>query len=170
MKKNAALKIFIERFFLVVSLFAIISSAMITFFFIKENDIKIAELKMQIEEKQNIIKDSWNDLSLRESKAGIAIILSLLDDKVAGSDQVIMDYLLLNFPEIKNGKNFLKDILNAVKQDQESDFINSNYEEQIELQRKASAIEKESRFYYNLALFFQTIALFMAVLNRDVCL
>lgn len=160
---------FFSKFVLFIALSMMVSSAMISYFFVRQNEPWIASLRMEAQNKQALIRDVWNTIVKSESRADIAILLSVLPLKDGTDIQAIKKKYLVDFPELTETSNAL-DIIKAAKNEttQSGEYIDNLYLEQVTIQNKISEIESKNKLYSDIAFFLQILSLVLIILRKDL--
>jgi cell division protein FtsL len=145
------------------------SSAIITYYITKQNDTLITSLTMEIENKQTLIKDVWNNVSVNQNKANFAILISLFAKQNNTDLSEIKDYYLSQFMGLGKDPS-IKEILQAIEQNSQtnSDYINNLYFEQTALQMKIATIKQSNRLYTLIAVFLQVLGLVFIIIRKDM--
>ena len=146
-----------------------ISSALISYFLVKESNAEILILKNEVQAKQSLIRDVWNNTIRKNNKVDVALLASLLGDKNNNDLAKIRDYYLSSLSDLAKNAD-ITEILKAAEQQQNTaiEFINDLYIEQTGIQNKVSKLERESKLYSDIAFFLQILSLILIVLNRDI--
>lgn len=157
---------------LYIVIFAIImmvSAALISYFLVKKNEPQLMSLKMDVENKQFLIKNIWDDISKKENRADTLILIETFATKDNATAAEIKNRYLEDFPNIPTNASVIE-ILDAVDKEKSTSVenINNLYLEQITAQRKISNIEQSNKLYANLAFFLQGLGLLLIILKRDI--
>ncbi|HEN5706125.1 TPA: hypothetical protein U6357_003283, partial [Legionella pneumophila] len=112
-KKRSKTSKYLSNLVLILALSMMVSSAVISYFFIRQNELLISSLKMQAQNKQILIKDVWNNIVKKETRADIAILLSVLPVKDEVEVQAIKKDYLRDFSEL-TGTSSTADIVKEV--------------------------------------------------------
>lgn len=145
-----------------------VSSAMISYFFVRQNEPRIASLRMEAQSKQALIRDVWNTIVKKESRADIATLLSTLPVKDGTDIQAIKRNYLIDFPELTETSSAV-DIIKAAKKEtmKSGEYIDNLYLEQVTVQNKISEIESKNKLYSDIAFFLQILSLVLIILKKD---
>lgn len=159
---------FLSKLILFLALSMMVSSAMISYFFVRQNEPRITSLRMEAQSKQALIKDVWNTIVKKESRADIAILLSTLSVKEGTNIQAIKRNYLVDFPELTETTS-AEDIIKSVKKEttKSGEYIDNLYLEQVTLQNKIAEIEGSNKLYSDIAFFLQILSLVLIILRRD---
>lgn len=146
-----------------------VSSALISYFLTRQNDLQISVLNMEMQNKQTLIRDIWNNVGKRESKADIAILILMLANKDNKDIPELKEYYLSEFTELKNDATVL-DILKAVDHEKKAniEYINDLYLEEVVIQNKISNLEQSNKLYSNVAFFLQILGLLLVIVKKDI--
>lgn len=146
-----------------------VSSAMISYFFVRQNEPKIALLRNEAQSKQALIRDVWNNIVKKESRADMAILLSTLPMREGVDIQALKRNYLLDFPELTETSS-VRDIIQSVKQEtaRNGEYIDNLYLEQAAIQNKISEIESKNKLYSDIAFFLQILSLVLIILRKDL--
>lgn len=160
---------FLSKLVLVLALSMMVSSAMISYFFVRQNEPRLASLRIEAQNKQALIRDVWNNIVTKESRADIAILLSVLPLKDGADIQAIKRNYLFDFPELTETSSAL-DIIKAAKKEttQSGEYIDNLYLEQVTVQNKISEIESKNKLYSDIAFFLQILSLVLIILRKDL--
>ena len=166
MKKS---KNFFGVFILFFAIAMMVSSALISYFLTRQNDLQISVLNMEMQNKQTLIRDIWNNVGKRESKADIAILILMLANKDNKDIPELKEYYLSEFTELKNDATVL-DILKAVDHEKKAniEYINDLYLEEVVIQNKISNLEQSNKLYSNVAFFLQILGLLLVIVKKDI--
>ncbi len=161
----------IHLYGILIVIFAIVmmlSSALVSYFLVMKNEPILASLKMEIENKQVLIRDIWNNINNQENKADTLVIISLLANNNNTAAQ-IKDFYLKEFPELNPNANIL-DMLTTVAEKKAADIetINNLYIEQTAAQHNVAKIEQANKSYSSIAFFLQGLGLLLIILKRDI--
>jgi hypothetical protein len=158
----------LSKLVLFFALSMMVSSATISYFFVRYNEPFIASLRLEAQSKQALIRDVWNNIIKKESRADIAILLSILPVKPRTDLQVVKRNYLLDFAELSE-KSTAEEIIKAVKNEskQSGEYIDNLYLEQIKVQNKIAEIEAKNKLYSDIAFFLQILSLVLIILRKD---
>lgn len=153
---------------LFLALAMMVSSAIISYFFVRQNELLIASLRMEAQNKQALIKDVWNNIVKKESRADLAILLSVLPVKDELEIQTIKKNYLTDFSELTETSSAL-DIVKVIKKETQhnGEYIDNLYLEQVAIQNKFNAIEASNKLYSEIAFFLQILSLVLIILRKD---
>ncbi len=154
---------------IVFAVFMMMSSALISYFYVKKNEQHLFSLKMEEENKQFFIRDIWNNISNQENRANTMVLISILSVKENKNAVEIKNLYMKEFPTLNNDSSLL-DILDAVENEKKSDIekINSLYLEQISIERQIENIERTNNLYANIAIFLQVLGLVLIMLKKEI--
>jgi hypothetical protein len=98
----------------------------------------------------------------------MAVLLSFLTEANDQKASALKNYYLRYFPDIKKHASPIK-ITSGVEKDLEetSEYINKIYLEQTQLQQDLSQMERQAKFYADLAFFMQILSLILILLRKD---
>ncbi len=152
--------------------FAIImmgSSAVITYYLTKQNDTLITSLTMEMEDKQTLIKDVWNNVSVNQNKANYAIMLMLFTKQSNTDISAIKDYYLSQFTGLGKDPS-IQEILQAIEQASQSnsEYINNLYFEETALKRQVADVKQKNRLYTMIAVFLQILGFVFIIIRKDM--
>ncbi|HAT8111892.1 TPA: hypothetical protein JA346_07560 [Legionella pneumophila] len=167
-EKRSKTSKYLSNLVLILALSMMVSSAVISYFFIRQNELLISSLKMQAQNKQILIKDVWNNIVKKETRADIAILLSVLPVKDEVEVQAIKKDYLRDFSEL-TGTSSTADIVKEVKKEIEryGEYIDNLYLDQVTIQNKATAIEGSNKLYSEIAFFLQIFSVVLIILRKD---
>lgn len=168
-KKTIISSKFLNKLVLFIALSMMVSSAMISYFFVRQNEPQINFLRTEVQAKQALIRDVWNNIVKKESRADIAILLSVLTVRDGTNIQAIKRNYLIDFPEL-NEQSSTEDIIKEVKKEtmRNGEYIDNLYLEQAAIQDKISRIEHSSKLFSDAAFFLQILSLILIILRRDL--
>lgn len=157
----------IKTIIIFASIVLMLSSALTSYFLVRRNEPIIADLKADLQDKQTLIRDVWNNTANNETKANIAILLSTLADTSKPSITMLIDNYLANFKKL-NHHNSPFEILEAVKSENQNniEYIDNLYLEQTTIQNKINSIERSNKLYSDIAFFLQILSLTLIILEK----
>lgn len=137
-----------------------VSSALISYFFVRQNEPLILALKNEVSDKQNFIRDTWNELNQKDRMVDTAIIISLSKD----AGEIKKQYLA------ELGSENITDILTAAKKEKATkiEAMDNLYLEQVTLQNKISDLEMLNKRYSDIAFFLQIFGLVLIILKKEI--
>lgn len=166
--KNSTKRGMIHTFIIWIALAMMIISALITHFVIMKNQPILDSLKVSAQSKQALIREVWGAVGKKESRADIAILISVLPTKNDKDISYIKKRYLRDFPNLTESSSVL-DIAAAV--DLESgisgEYIDKLYLEQASIQGEISEIESNNKRYAEIAFFLQTLSLVLIILRKE---
>lgn len=167
MKKESKSKL--RKIILLFAIAMMITSALMSYFFVRKNESIIDLLKIEMQTKQMLIRDIWANIGQMENKANnVAILISILAKEETTETKKLLNYYLSAFPDIKNNANIFN-ILEIIDQDKKANIenINNLYLEQSNIQATIIALERSNKFYSDLAFFLQILSLVMIIFIKD---
>lgn len=159
---------FFSKIILICAIILMIISALVSYFLVRQNEPIITSLKTEVQNKQMLIRDIWSNTSKKESRADIAVILSVLHTMGGKDFDQIKKYYLEDFPNLTEKSTVLEVIKEASEETQKNrEYINNLYLEQTDLQNKIDEMERKSKFYTDIAFFLQILSVLMIMLLKD---
>lgn len=161
------LKKLLSHFILFFAITMMIGSALISYFLTRQNDLQIASLNMQMQDKQNLTRDIWSNIGKKESRADIAVLVLLFSNKENKDIAELKKHYLSEFSVDETNANVL-DILKTVADEKNAsiEFINDLYFEESIIKNKISNIEQSNKLYSNIAFFLQLFSLLLVVIKK----
>ncbi len=156
-------------FILYFALSMMVGSSLISYFLVRQNDAKISSFRMEVQSKEALIRDIWNNIGRKEAKADTMILLSNLSN-INNADLIkLKKYYLSDYPELKESFN-PADILTVIEQEKKSDIdhINNLYLEQADIQNMVYEKERSNKLYADIAFFLQILSLVLIIIRNDV--
>jgi hypothetical protein len=146
-----------------------IGSALISRFMVINNEPIITALQNEVITKQTLIRDIWTNVGKKEVRADMAIVLTLLSDKLNSDITEVKKNYLSDFPNLTENSTMLE-IISSVSKTKEKDgeYIDNLYLEQIILQRKVTDLEQKNKSYADIALFLQILGLGIIIIKKDI--
>lgn len=159
---------FFSKIILICAIALMIASALVSYFLVRQNEPIITSLKTEVQSKQMLIRDIWSNTSKKESRADIAVILSVLHTMGGKDFDQIKKYYLEDFPSLTEKSTVLEVIKEASEETQRNrEYINNLYLEQTSLQNKIDEMERKNKFYTDIAFFLQILSVLMIMLLKD---
>lgn len=167
--EKSQLKKFFSHFILFFAITMMVGSALISYFLTRQNDLQISSLNMEMENKQNLIRDVWNNIGKKESRADIAVLVLMFSDRENKDIAELREYYLSEFSVNKTNATVL-DILKTVADEKKSgiEYINDLYFEETVIKNKISNIEQSNKLYSNIAFFLQIFSLLLVIVKKDM--
>lgn len=167
-QNTVKLRKLLSKLVLLVALAMMISSAMISYFFVRQNEPRMSALKNDAQSKQALIRDVWSNITKKENRADMAIILSAVPAKDKADIQTIKKSYLIDFPEL-TADSSMTEIIIAVKKDavRNGEYIDNLYLEQAAINKQLSEIEAKNKLYSDIAFFLQILSLVLIILRKD---
>ena len=162
------LKTKLNNFVLFFAIAMIVCSAIISYFFVRQNEPIIASLKIEIQNKQSYIRDIWNNIGQTENKANIIILMSTLTKNKTEETTKLLDYYLSSFTGLKSTANPFE-ILDEVAKEKQTNIknINNLYLEEESIQSNITNLERENKLYSDIAFFLQILGLVIIMAKRE---
>jgi positive regulator of sigma E activity len=153
----------------IIAVAVMISSAVLSFFFVQENDRRIAELKRNEETMDQSIRTYWEDAAQAERNADAAVIVSLLVKDGAPEAAALKQYYLARAGVERTGAP-LMDVLKAAGEARRHavDKVNDTYISRVEVENEIMIRESANKRSANIAFLLQLIGLVLVILTREV--
>lgn len=146
----------------------ILSSGVMNYYWVIPLDKQIAKDRQEISAKQALIKDVWENITYKESKADVAILILALAKEDKDNAQKISAYYLslLNLPQ----DLALIEVVKALENEKKNkvDYINRLYDEQVKLSSQILSLETAKKHYADIAFFLQILSLILIIIKKDM--
>ncbi len=161
--------LFQRRVLTIAAIVMMVSSALLSFFLVQQNDKQIAELKRSEEKIDQNIRTLWNNASEAERNADTAVIISLLA-KTDTPETLELKHYYLSRMGITQPNAAIMDVLKAAndKRSHTVDAVNDLYISQLGVQNEITAREAANKRSANFAFLLQLIALVLVILTREM--
>ncbi len=158
-----------RRMLTVAAIVMMISSAMISFFLVQENDHHINDLKRNEEKTEQAIRTLWNNTDYAMRSADSAVIVSLLANDDSPESQAVKHYYFARAGAAPSGMA-LTDLLKAAdeKQKRAVNAINDQYIAQLDMENEIMAREARNKRYADFAFLLQLISLVLVILKHEM--
>lgn len=151
---------------LIITLFTMIGSSLISFFLVNENSDKINIISSQINEKKATIRELSHNVNQKRSQIDALVLLNLMTDKDDKKINKVKEKYLQIIPNISLESSTVEILEEFDKYRYKNfDHINDIYIEQIDLEQEEYELEQKNKIYISLATFLQVISLALIVIR-----
>lgn len=158
----------VNNLILFSALIVVVSSSLISYFFVRNNELQIASLSAELQMSEPIIRDIWANVVEKENKVNVVVLLSTLSENQNNNKiKPLIDYYLSAMSLSKNSRDNLA-ILKVLEQEKKEaiESINTVYLERAKIKNEISHIEKENKLYANIAFILQLLSLIFLIVEK----
>lgn len=156
---------------LLITLFAMIASTLISFLLVSKNNHKIDILESEIRDKKAMIRELSANISQKQNQVNALLLLDFVAEKKAKEAEKIKEKYLRILPKL-NVKSSAMEILEEFEKQRNAQFeqIDNFYITQISLEKEKQVLEQKNKIYGSIATFLQIIGLALIILRKDFSL
>src|SRR5271170_3358603 len=145
-------------------------SALITYFSVNEHGRQVMALRLQAQQMETKIHDTWYDAGQINRDVDAAVMVSLLAKNDGPEAQELKQHYLARLGNVMKGEKSLLTILKSAEAERQRkvDAIDDIYIEKVSLEEKINEIEERNRLFANIAFFLQIAGLALVIVTRDL--
>lgn len=153
---------------LLLILFTMASSSMISFFMVNSNIHKIEMLESEIRDNKMMISELSDNVNQKYSQVNALVLLNFVTNKNDEKAEMVKEKYLEVLPNLTVTSSVME-ILEEFEKYRGEQFekINDSYAEQISLEKEQSALEMKNKIYSAIATMLQIIGLVLIFIRRD---
>lgn len=158
-----------ERVVTSFAIIMIVSAAILSYFVVSRQRESITQMQFQMQKKETLLSNIWENIAKVQYKVDTAILLSILSDINKPEVRALRKDYLSQYPELKEDAT-VSDILGSFNQykDAELEYIDSLYVETVYIKKDIANLQSSTDKYSNLAFFLQTFGLVLIIIRKDV--
>lgn len=168
---NNKLKRLLKDPILLLTLFAMIASTLISFLLVNRNYHKINMLESQVRDKKIMIRELLDSVNQQYTQVSVLVLLDFMTEKSDEKTQLVRKKYFDVLPNLDQESTAI-DILEEFEKERKNKFerIDNLYIEEVYLEKQQNELEQKNKIYSAIATLLQIIGLALIIVRKDFSL